>query len=132
MAVASLVVQREAMTLAEELAARLNRVVPEDVALAADAHGSIAIVAGADREGHVTVFQDQAPASFACDVLRSLQDQIIEWATGGRAWPHSAEYVSRDELPEPHAEVVDGAVLCWYGERDTPVLELPPIALPSD
>jgi hypothetical protein len=120
------------MTLAEELAAQLNRVVSDDVALAADPYGTITIIAGAKREGRVIVYQDQAPAGFGYAVLRNLQDQIIEWSTGGRAWPHSDEYVARRELPEPHAQVVDGALRCWYGERHAPVLELPPISLASD
>lgn len=132
MALAALLAKLEEVTLAEELAAQLNRVVSDDVALAADAYGSITIIAGAKRKGHVIVYQDQPPDGFGYIVLKNLQDQIIECTTGGRAWPHSDEYVARHELPEPHAEIVDGVLRCWYGERDAPVLELPPITLVSE
>jgi hypothetical protein len=88
-----------AVDLAEELAANLNRVVPEDVALAALPGGTIRIMAG---EGggwrEVSRWPQEAPASVALNVLYALQDEIIENSTH-TGWPPVDP--SRPELAQP-------------------------------
>jgi hypothetical protein len=119
----------------EKLAAQLNRVVPDDVALAAIPGGSIKIVAGAEREGWVEVqwsWPQEPPEAFALTVLANLQEQIFEEAAHGLAWPSPEAYSPTRLLPEPHTEVVQGAVVCWFGSRENPDLLLPPIPLDAE
>jgi hypothetical protein len=126
-----------AVDLAEELAANLNRVVPEDVALAALPGGTIRIMAG---EGggwrEVSRWPQEAPASVALNVLYALQDEIIENSTH-TGWPpvdpSRPELAKRgSELPYPAAEVVDEALLLWYGDPDNLALALPPITVGAE
>jgi hypothetical protein len=127
--------------LARALARAVNEVVPEDVAVAAMPDGGIKIVAG-EGVGWTEVqpygWWDDEPArspveGFARAVLREVQNDTIEFSVRG-GWPPAdparpdAPQRARD-LPEPHAEVVDGELRCWFGRRDSPALVLPPIRL---
>ena len=127
------------MGLSEQLASHLNRVVPDDVALAALPGGSIRIMAGAETSGWVEVqwWWPQEPAeSFARNVLASLQDEIIEnslhtgWPPVDPLQPTSPQRGS--ELPAPDAKVVDGKLVWWYGDPDSPALALPSITLDAE
>ena len=124
------------MGLAEKLAASLNRVVPDDVALAALPRGAIRIIAG-HGPGYVEVDQwDPEPEPFAHEVLACLQDEVIEnvtrtgWPPSDPEKPDARQHAGA--LPAPHAQVVEGQLLCWYGSRNNPALALPPISLNDD
>jgi hypothetical protein len=125
---------------AEQLAAALNRVVPDDVALAAIRNGCIRIMAGSGTGfAEVPAWWLSEPPSpeeqmaFAEAVLSALQDEVIE-GSAMTGWPpadpdHPDAPQRAAELPEPRAELVGEDLLCWYGDRARPALELPPIRI---
>jgi hypothetical protein len=119
----------------EKLAAQLNRVVPDEVALVAVPGGSIKIVGGALREGWVEVqwwWPQEQPEAFALNVLATLQELIFEEAADGLAWPSPEVYSPTRLLPEPHTEVAQGAVICWFGSRENPDVLVPPVPLDAE
>jgi hypothetical protein len=122
---------------AEKLVAVLNKVVPDDVALGVLPWGGIRIVAGDEHEGVVELYgyptwPGEPPESFARLLLRNVQDQVVEWSVG-HDWPGLPPGVPEPPpgvpLREPDAEVVNGELHWWYGDRNTPVLILPPVQL---
>ena len=66
-------------------------------------------------------------------VLDALQEEMIESVTH-QGWPPSdpdapdAPQVG-GQLPTSHAEVVDGELQWWFGERERPALRLPPVRI---
>lgn len=112
----------------------MNRVVPDDVALAATHYGAITIVAG-EGDGGSEVPAEPPVDAFARHVLETLQDDVIEAVTK-TGWPPSDPARPDDpqraaDLPTPHAEVVGDELHCWYGSGISPALRIPPIPLPS-
>jgi hypothetical protein len=124
------------MALAEDLAAAINQTLPDMVAAAVLGNGRIRIICGEDRQGWVEVeqadFIDQ-PEALAETVLYWLQEEMIENVVLG-GWP-PADPDRPDapqravELPAPHAEIVDGQLHWWFGDRERPALRMPSIPL---
>jgi len=102
--------------LADALAGQLDAVVPNGVSVSAVTCGSVRIAVGQSAVEVLPLWTEEPADSFARNVLKNLQDVVIESVTGGRAWPHSAEYVAAHRLPEADAAIVNGLLHCWYGD----------------
>lgn len=119
----------------EALAAAINRTLPDVVAADVVANGSIRIICGEDR-GWVEVSTaefDGRPKALAETVLYWLQEEMIENAVLG-GWPpadpdHPDAPQRADQLPEPHAEIVNGQLDWWFGDRERPAFRLPSVPL---
>ena len=124
------------MGLREDLAAAINRTLPEAVAAAVLGNGRIRIICGEDNTGWVEVETwgfDERPAALAEVVLQWLQEEMIEnvvlggWPPANPDDPDAPQRAA--ELPEPHAQVVDGQLHWWFGDRNRPALRMPSIPL---
>lgn len=80
-----------------------------------------------DPEGWQAGEENLLLESIVCSALGGVADTISE--AGAALWP--ADPRNPQALPQPGARVVDGMLEWWFGDRDSPVLVLEPVAIDS-
>jgi hypothetical protein len=107
--------------LATLLSARLQAVVPDGVLVTADGADVVVRIDGDEsRNGTAAILDEDASpleevATATYAVLSHVQDAVAEATT--EPWPGTGTV-----QPMPEAEIRDGRLLAWFGDRQTPVL----------
>ncbi len=108
--------------LATLLSTRLQEVVPDGVVVTADGADVVVRVDGREsRNGTAAILDDdgrtvdEAICTAARAILSHVQDAVAEATT--EPWPGTGT-----ELPQPGADIHDGRLRAWFGDRETPAL----------
>ena len=118
-------VKRMAPRLAEAIAQRLGRILPEGWSVETwteEGQPSVFVTWEGREFGNYGIGDFEIPEIYE-QILSDVQDAISEDSTD--AWPHDP--ARGMHLWEPDVEVKDGAIHAWFGPREDPVLELDPI-----
>lgn len=107
--------------LAALLSTRLREVVPAGVVVTADGADVVVRIDGAEsRNGTAAILDEDGStvdevvtATYA--ILSHVQDAVAEVTT--EPWPGTGTV-----MPLPEAEIRDGRLLAWFGDREAPVL----------
>lgn len=119
--------------LAAALAARLDRLVPDPVAVTVDDANVVIMVRQqeAGSSGAAAILDDddgrdplERAETAARAVLSGVQDCVIEELR--ERWPAP---VREAELPLPGVRIIDGELHSWYGEEEGPSVRLDAISL---
>ena len=102
---------------------------PDDVHVSAIPGGGVRITPGPLGVQVLPLWEAEPVESFACNILRDAQDHIIEHICK-RDWPPLPEGAPEPSpgatVRAPHTEVIGREIHWWYGERETPLLRVPP------
>jgi hypothetical protein len=128
--------RKEAATaLSDALVDRLQRVIPRSHLIHRESGGVmlqgplshewvlIGVESIVDQEG---VSLEDGLTWAARGVLSTVQDDLAKHLS--EPWPAPKGTAT---LPTPVVEIIGRELCCWYGEKDAPILELPPIPLPE-
>ena len=107
--------------LAALLSTRLQEVVPDGVVVTADGADVVVRIDGDEsRNGTAAILDEDGSTAdevvtAAYAVLSHVQDAVAGSTT--EPWPGTGTV-----LPLPEAEIRDGRLLAWFGDREAPVL----------
>jgi hypothetical protein len=118
----------DVVAVAGALATRLAAVVPEELTVTVQAE-TVYVMSDRGNGSATDIASALNLRGSLAERLRAASERALDCASEVIAEETTAPWPARAGEPFAGAEVIGGAIRLWYGDRDAPFLELPPIPL---